>query len=126
MKNNALRAALSLLLLLALMAGVVYGANAVSAPIVAENERLAAEAAAEAEKALLGDSVMLYDRADPEGSTLASVGETVQSVYRDETKQIYLLRLATLEGYTKDVPIEMILVIDFDGRIVSLEVESSG
>ena len=46
MKNNALRAALSLLLLLALMAGVVYGANAVSAPIVAENARLAAEAAA--------------------------------------------------------------------------------
>ena len=103
MKNNALRTALSLLLLLALMAGVVYGANAFSAPIVAENERLAAEAAAEAEKALLGDSVMLYDRADPEGSTLAVTADTVQSVYKDESKQTYLLRLATFEGYTKAI-----------------------
>ena len=126
MKNNALRTALSLLLLLALMAGVVYGANAFSAPIVAENERLAAEAAAEAEKALLGDSVMLYDRADPEGSTLAVTADTVQSVYKDETKQTYLLRLATFEGYTKDVPIELVLVVDFEGKIVSLDVESSG
>ena len=66
-KNTLLRAALSLLILLALMVGVVYGANGVAAPIVAENERLAAEAAAAAEKALLGDSVMLYDRADPAG-----------------------------------------------------------
>ena len=127
MKNNTLlRTALSLLLLLALMAGVVFGANALSAPIIAENERLAAEAAAASEKALLGDSVLLYDRADPAASTLEVSADTVQSVYRDESKQSYLLRLATYEGYTKDVPIEMTLVIDFEGRIVSLDVDSSG
>ena len=124
--NTVLRTALSLLLLLALMVGVVYGANAISAPIVAENERLAAEAAAAAEKALLGDSVMLYDRSDPDGSTLAVSADTVQSVYRDETKQTYLLRLATYEGYTKDIPIEMTLVVDFEGKVVSLTVDSSG
>ncbi len=126
MKNNILRTALSLLLLLVLMAGLVYGVNSFSAPIVAENERLAAEAAAEAEKALLGDSVMLYDRADPDGSTLEVSSDTVQSVYRDESKQTYLLRLASFEGYTKDQPIEMTLVIDFEGKIVSLAVDSSG
>ena len=126
MKNNALRTVLSLLLLLALMIGVVWGANGIAAPIVAENERLAAEAAAEAEKALLGDSVLLYDRADPAASTLAVTADTVQSVYKDESKQSYLLRLATFEGYTKDVPIELVLVVDFDGRIVSLDLESSG
>ena len=126
MKNNVLRTALSLLLLLVLMAGLVYGANSFSAPIVAENERLAAEAAAEAEKALLGDSVMLYDRADPDGSTLEVSSDTVQSVYRDESKQTYLLRLASYQGYTKDQPIEMTLVIDFEGKIVSLAVDSSG
>ena len=125
-KNTLLRAALSLLILLALMVGVVYGANGVAAPIVAENERLAAEAAAAAEKALLGDSVMLYDRADPAGSTLEVSADTVQSVYKDENKQTYLLRLATFEGYTKDVPIEMTLVIDFEGKVVSLAVDSSG
>ena len=125
-KKPVLRTVLSLLLLLALMAGVVYGANSFSAPIIAENERLAAEAAAAAEKALLGDSVMLYDRADPEGSALAVTADTVQSVYRDETKQRYLMRLGSFEGYTKDVPIEMTLVIDFEGKIVSLSVDSSG
>ena len=126
MKNTVLRTSLSLLLLLELMAGLVYGVNSFSAPIVAENERLAAEAAAEAEKALLGDSVMLYDRADPDGSTLEVSSDTVQSVYRDESKQTYLLRLASFQGYTKDQPIEMTLVIDFEGKIVSLAVDSSG
>ena len=126
MKNTLMRSALCLLLLLALMAGLVYGANGVAAPIVAENERLAAEAAAAAEKVLLGDSVMLYDRADPAASTLTVTADTVQSVYRDESKQSYLLRLSTFEGYTKDVPIELTLVVDFEGKIVSLAVESSG
>ena len=126
MKKTLMRSALCLLLLLALMAGLVYGANGVAAPIVAENERLAAEAAAAAEKALLGDSVMLYDRADPAASTLTVTADTVQSVYRDESKQSYLLRLSTFEGYTKDVPIELTLVVDFEGKIVSLAVESSG
>lgn len=126
MKNTFLRTALSLLLLLVLMSGLVYGVNSFSAPIVAENERLAAEAAAEAEKALLGDSVMLYDRADPAGSTLEVSSDTVQSVYRDESKQTYLLRLSSFQGYTKDQPIEMTLVIDFEGKIVSLTVDSSG
>ncbi len=126
MKNTLMRSALCLLLLLALMAGLVYGVNRFSAPIVAENERLASEAAAAAEKALLGDSVMLFDRADPAASTLEPAADTVQSVYRDESKQSYLLRLSTFEGYTKDVPIEMTLVIDFEGRIVSLAVNSSG
>ncbi len=127
MKNNTLlRTALSLLLLLALMVGVVVGVNGFAAPIVRENERLAAEAAAEAEKALLGDSVMLYDRDDPAGSALTVSADTVRSVYRDESRQTYLLRLATFEGYTRDTPIELVLVVDFDGRIVSLDVESSG
>ena len=124
--NNVLRTALSLLLLLALMAGVVLGVNGFAAPRIEENERLAAEAAAAAEKELLGDSVMLYDRADPANSVLAVTADTVQSVYKDEGKQSYLLRLTSYEGYTKDTPIELILVIDFEGKIVSLELESSG
>ena len=127
MKNNSvLRTALGLLLILVLMAGVVWGANSVAAPIVAENERLAAEAAAEAEKALLGDSVPLFVRDDPSVSTLTVTADTVQSVYQDNAKEQYLLRLASSEGYTKDVPIEMTLVIDFEGKIVSLSVDSSG
>ena len=127
MKNNPiLRTVLSLLLVLVLMAGVVYAADIVSAPIITENELLAAEAAAAAERMRLGDSVKLFDRADPENSALTVTADTVQSVYKDDSKQTYLLRLSSFEGYTKDVPIEMELVVDFEGRIVSLSVESSG
>lgn len=123
---KVLRSLLCLALLLAVMAAGVYGLNTFTAPIAAENERLAAEAAAEAEKALLGDSVLLYDRTQPDASTLVVTAETVQSVYQDDTRQVYTLRLSTYEGYTKDVPIEMTLVVDFEGRIVSLSVDSSG
>ncbi len=127
MKNNpVLRTVLSLLLVLVLMAGVVYGADLLSSPIIEDNELLAAEEAAAAERLRLGDSVKLYDRADPEGSSLTVTADTVQSVYRDGTRQTYLLRLSSLEGYTKDVPIEMELTVDFEGRIVSLNVLSSG
>ena len=124
--KNALLSVLCLALLLAVLAAGVWGVNGFTAPIVAENERLAAEAAAEAEKALLGDSVLLYDRNAPEDSSLNVTAQTVQSVYQDDTKQVYTLRLATFEGYTKDVPIELTLIIDFEGRIVSLNVDSSG
>ena len=121
-----IRSLLCLALLLAVLAAGVYGVNGFTAPIVAENERLAAEAAAEAEKALLGDSVLLFDRGDPEASTLEVTADTVQAVYADEANQLYTLRLATYEGYTKDQPIEMTLIIDYEGRIVSLSVDSSG
>ena len=124
MKKTVLRSLLCLVLLLALLAGAVYGVNAFTAPVVAENERLAAEAAAAAEAALLGDSELLYDRADPASSTLEVTADTVQSVYMDGGKETYLLRLSTSEGYSKQ-PIELTLVIDFEGRIVSLEVNEN-
>ena len=124
--NNLLKSLLCLALLLAVMAGCVLGVNAFTAPIVAENERRAEEARLAAEKEKLGDSVMLFDRADPENAQLTVTAETVQKVYRDEEKQVYILSLSTTQGYTKDVPIELTLVVDFEGRIVSLTVDGSG
>ena len=123
-EQSVLRTVLCLVLLLALMAVGVLGVNALTAPVIAENERLAAEAAAEAEKALLGDSELLYDRADPAASTLTVTADTVQSVYRDSTKEVYLLRLSTSEGYSK-LPIELTLTIDFEGKVVSMEVNEN-
>lgn len=124
--NNLLKSLLCLVLLLAVMAGCVLGVNAFTAPIVAENERLAEEARLAAEKEKLGDSVMLFDRADPENSQLSVSAETVQKVYKDETKQVYTLSLSTTQGYTKDTPIELTLVVDYEGKIVSVTVDSTG
>ena len=127
MKNkNLLKSLLCLALLLAVTAGCVLGVNALTAPIVAENERLAEEARLAAEKEKLGDSVLLYDRADPADSQLTVTADTVQKVYRDDSKQVYTLSLSTSEGYEKSTPIELTLVIDFEGKVVSLTVDSSG
>ena len=124
MKKGIFTSVLCLVLLLAVLAAGVYGVNGFTAPIVAENERLAADAAAEAEKALLGDSELLYDRADEAASTLAVTADTVQSVYRDAAKQTYLLRLETSEGYSKQ-PIKLLLTIDFEGKVVDLSIEEN-
>lgn len=124
MKKQIVTSILCLVLLLAVLGAGVWGVNGFTAPIVAENERLAAEAAAEAEKALLGDSELLYDRADEAASTLAVTADTVQSVYRDATKEIYLLRLETSEGYSKQ-PIKLLLTIDFEGKVVDLSIEEN-
>ena len=124
MKKQILTSILCLVLLLALLGAGVWGVNGFTAPIVAENERLAAEAAAEAEKALLGDSELLYDRTDAAASTLAVTADTVQSVYRDAAKETYLLRLETSEGYSK-LPIKLLLTIDFAGKVVDLSIEEN-
>ena len=124
MKKQTLRTVLSLALIAVLMIVGVIGVNGFTAPIVAENERLAAEAAAEAEKALLGDSELLFDRADPAASTLEVSADSVQSVYKDSTKGVYLLRLSTSEGYSKQ-PIQLTLTIDFEGKISAMEVNEN-
>ena len=50
----------------------------------------------------------------------------MQKVYADESKQVYTLNLATFQGYTKELPIELTLIVDYEGRIVSLNVDSTG
>ncbi len=115
MKKNVLTSLLCLVLLTAVLAAGVIGVNAFTAPIVEANE-----------KARLGDAVLLFDRNAPEESQLTVTADTVQSIYKDDTKQVYTLHLASYQGYTKDVPIELTLVIDYEGRIVSLTLDASG
>lgn len=112
-KQTILRSALCLLLLAALMLGGLYGIDRVTAPII--------EAKA---KALLGDAELIYDRADPAASTLTVAADSVQRVYRDDTKQTFTLNLSTSEGYSHG-PIELTLVVDSEGKIVSLQLDSS-
>jgi hypothetical protein len=107
--NKTIRSVLCLVLLLAVMLGATWGVNALTAPIVEANA-----------KALLGDAVLIYDSADPAASALTVTASTVQSVYRDETKQLYTVDLSTSEGYSHG-PIDLKLTVDFEGKIASLE-----
>lgn len=123
-KQPVLRSVLCLALLVVVLGACIFGINGLTAPRIAENERLAAEAAAAAEKALLGNSVMLYDRADEAASSIAVTADTVQSVYRDDDRGIYILRLSTSEGYSK-LPINLTLTVDAEGKIVSLDINEN-
>ncbi len=111
--NKTIRSILCLVLLLAVMLGATWGVNTLTAPIVEANA-----------KALLGDAVLIYDAADPAASALAVTADTVQSVYKDETKQLYTLDLSTSEGYSHG-PIDLKLKVDFEGKIASLELVQS-
>lgn len=107
--NKTIRSVLCLVLLLAVMLGATWGVNALTAPIVEANA-----------KALLGDAVLIYDSADPSASALAVTADTVQHVYKDDTKQLFTVDLSTSEGYSHG-PIELKLTVDFEGRIADLE-----
>ena len=107
--NKSIRSVLCLVLLLAVMLGATWGVNALTAPIVEANA-----------KALLGDAVLIYDSADPSASTLAVTADTVQRVYKDDTKQLFTVDLSTSEGYSHG-PIDLKLTVDFEGRIAGLE-----
>ena len=107
--NKTIRSVLCLVLLLAVMLGATWGVNALTAPIVEANA-----------KALLGDAVLVYDSADPSASALAVTADTVQRVYKDDTKQLFTVDLSTSEGYSHG-PIDLKLTVDFEGRIAGLE-----
>ena len=107
--NKSIRSVLCLVLLLAVMLGATWGVNALTAPIVEANA-----------KALLGDAVLIYDSADPSASALAVTADTVQRVYKDDTKQLFTVDLSTSEGYSHG-PIDLKLTVDFEGRIAGLE-----
>ena len=107
--NKTIRSVLCLVLLLAVMLGATWCVNALTAPIVEANA-----------KALLGDAVLIYDSADPSASALAVTADTVQHVYKDDTKQLFTVDLSTSEGYSHG-PIDLKLTVDFEGRIAGLE-----
>lgn len=107
--NKTIRSVLCLVLLLAVMLGATWGVNAMTAPIVEANA-----------KALLGDAVLIYDSADPSASALAVTADTVQRVYKDDTKQLFTVDLSTSDGYSHG-PIDLKLTVDFEGRIAGLE-----
>ncbi|MGX8692898.1 MAG: FMN-binding protein [Clostridia bacterium] len=106
--KKTLASILCLALILALMLAGSYGVDKLTAPII--------EARAQAE---LGDAVQLYDRADPAASELTVTGDAVQSIFRDESEQLFTIDLSTSEGYSHG-PIDLKLTVDFEGKIAGL------
>ena len=101
-KTSVFRSVLCLVLLLAVMLAAAWGVNAFTAPIIEANA-----------KALLGDAVDIT-------AELTISADTVQSVYRDDVKQLFTLDLSTSEGYSHG-PIDLKLTVDYEGKIAGLE-----
>ena len=112
-KPSVFRSVLCLVLLLAVLLAAAWGVNAFTAPIIEANA-----------KALLGDAVLIYDRADAAASELVVTADTVQSVYRDDVKQLFTLNLSTSEGYSHG-PIDLKLTVDYEGKIAELTLVQS-
>lgn len=75
-------------------------------------------------KQVLGDAVVIYDAADPTASELTVSAESVQKIYRDDSKQLYKLQLSTVKGYTGGA-IDLTLDVGFDGSVIDLKMNAS-
>ncbi|MBQ6273383.1 MAG: FMN-binding protein [Oscillospiraceae bacterium] len=107
MKNNAWKSILCLVLLTAVLAVALFGVNALTDPIVQARK-----------------GTPLFDRSAPESAEISVSADSVQSVYRNDAEQTYTLKLTTAPGWQSSMGVT--LVVDYEGRIVSLTVDDPG
>ena len=107
MKKNGLKSILCLVLLTAVLAVALFGVNALTDPVIQARK-----------------GTPLFDRSAPESAELAVSADTVQSVYRNDAEETYTLKLTTAKGWQS--PMGLTLVVDYEGRIVSLTVDDPG
>ena len=107
MKKNTLKSILCLVLLTAVLAVAVFGVNALTDPIIQARK-----------------GTLLFDRSAPESAQLTVSADTVQSVYRNDAEETYTLKLTTAKGWQSSMGLT--LVVDYEGRIVSLTVDDPG
>ena len=122
-KNNSFgSAAVCLILIFAVFAGILFAVNSYTAPIIEWND---SAAVLEPLMRLLEDAegfTLLYDAAKPEASSLTGVPSTVRYIHSVLPDEGYTIQLSTVEGYTHE-PIEISFSVDKDGKIVNAQVD---
>ena len=119
--KKTLLSIIALVVIVALGAGLLFGINAYTAPIIEANK------AGSAGKALLKvfpegkDFSLLYTSEDPSASVLTGVPETVRTVHAETSGLGWVVSLSTTAGYTGE-PMEIMVGVDAQGRIVSAEI----
>ena len=121
---NKIKSILSLLLIFAVFAGLLFGMNAIAGERIAANNNAAELAPLFAVMPEAKGFEAVYSAADPAASALRDVPATVQSIYRETDGKGYALRLATTEGYTGE-PIEISFGVDAEGKITGAQVRLS-
>ena len=122
--NNSFgSSAICLIVIFAVFAGILFGVNSYTAPVIEWNDNAAV---LEPLYKLLPEAEgfkLLYDASKPEGSELKNVPDTVRYIHSVTPDTGFALRLSTTEGYTHE-PIEISFAVDPDGKIINAQVDA--
>lgn len=119
-KINPIVSVLVLVVIVALGAGMLFGVNAYTTPIIEANK------AGSANEALLKvfpegkDFTLLYTYEDPASSALVDVPETVKTIYAESEGLGWVMDLSTTAGFTGE-PMNLTLGVDASGTIICSE-----
>ena len=123
-KNNSFSSsAICLIVIFAVFAGILFGVNSYTAPVIEWNDNAAV---LEPLYKLLPEAEgfkLLYDASKPEASELKDVPDTVRYIHAVLPDGGFALRLSTTEGYTHE-PIEISLAVDAEGKISNAQVDA--
>ena len=122
--NNSFgSSAICLIVIFAVFAGILFGVNSYTAPVIEWNDNAAV---LEPLYKLLPEAEgfkLLYDASKPEASELKNVPDTVRYIHSVVPDAGFALRLSTTEGYTHE-PIEISFAVDPDGKIINAQVDA--
>ena len=122
-KNSFGSSAICLIVIFAVFAGILFGVNSYTAPVIEWNDNAAV---LEPLYKLLPEAEgfkLLYDASKPEASELKNVPDTVRYIHSVTPDTGFALRLSTTEGYTHE-PIEISFAVDPDGKIINAQVDA--
>ena len=122
--NNSFgSSAICLIVIFAVFAGILFGVNSYTAPVIEWNDNAAV---LEPLYKLLPEAEgfkLLYDASKPEASEVKNVPDTVRYIHSVVPDAGFALRLSTTEGYTHE-PIEISFAVDPDGKIINAQVDA--
>lgn len=105
-----------LLLTAAVLLGAMFGVNAVTAPIIYENETAAAFAPLFVVMPEAQGFNELYNAENPDETELSDIPETVKAIYEETSGLGFAIKLSTTQGYTGDA-MEFTVSVDNAGLI---------
>ena len=122
--NNSFgSSAICLIVIFAVFAGILFGVNSYTAPVIEWNDNAAV---LEPLYKLLPEAEgfkLLYDASKPEASELKDVPDTVRYIHSVVPDAGFALRLSTTEGYTHE-PIEISFAVDPNGKIINAQIDA--
>ena len=120
------KSALSLILVVAVFTGAMFGLNFYTGPLVEANQAgnaLAPLLAVMPEGSSFGADALVYDASDAAASGLTDVAATVLKIYREANGAGYAVQCST-EGNYSGEPMSLTFGVDAEGKICGIQVDT--